>query len=356
MNYQYPVLDGHYHILLGWQNAAGQDFIQSTKAYLDSRGFSSLNICAVPFLAEYSTDVSNNILAALCKVQMPELYIHGGIVYDTASAQEQMQESFAFTTQYRELMEIGFDGIKMLETKPSEIRRLKHSMDDELYEDWFAAIERDGTHIVWHVADPRHFWIREYVSDEFVERGWFYGDGTYPTQEEIFRQVETVLSRHPKLNVTFAHFYFHGDLPDRLENLFVRYPNVNVDITPGWEMYAAFAKDPTYWRGFFTRHADRIGFGTDSCDENEGSPEIADIVYRFLTTSEEQEVFGIRFSGIALEGIPLQMILEGNFRRRVGERPRPICRDALRRYIEKYRSLIADDELRKLIDRAKEAL
>ncbi len=356
MHYGSPVLDGHYHILLGWQNAAGQDFVQSTSAYLESRGFASLNICAVPFLAEYGTDVSNNILAALCKVQMPDLYIHGGLVYDTVPVPERMGEAFAPVAQYRELMEIGFDGVKMLETKPTEIRRLGRSMADALYEDWFAAIERDGTHMVWHVADPAHFWIREYVSDEFVERGWFYGDGNHPTQEEIFGQVETVLARHPDLKVTFAHFYFHGDHPHRLEELFARYPNVNVDITPGWEMFAAFARDPAYWRDFFIRHADRIGFGTDSCDENEGSPEIADVVYRFLTTAEEQEMFGIRFPGIGLDGEPLQKILEGNFRRRVGASPKPICRDALRRYIEKYSPLIADDDLRVLIDRAKEAL
>ena len=358
MNYTYPVpvLDGHYHILLGWQNAAGQDFIRSAKAYLDSRGFSSLNICAVPFLEEYGTDVSNNIIAALCKVHIPELYIHGGIVYDAVPAPDGSQAPFAFADQYRELMEIGFDGIKMLETKPSEIRRLKHSMDDPLYEDWFAAIERDGTHIVWHVADPGHFWIREYVSDEFVERGWFYGDGTYPSQEEIFRQVETVLGRHPMLNVTLAHFYFHGDHPDRLEELFARYPNVNVDITPGWEMYAAFAGDSAYWRDFFIRHADRIVFGTDTCDENEGSPEIADTVYRFLTTAEEQEVYGIRFPGIALDEISLRKILEGNFRRRVGEQPKPVCKEALHRYIQKYRPLIADHELCRRIDRAAETL
>ena len=309
-----------------------------------------MNICAVPFLQEYNTDVSNNILAALCKLQMPELYIHGGLVYQQTDVSGQTEEALSPKTQYTELMEIGFDGIKMLETKPTEIRNLGRSMDDEFYKDWFAAIERDGTHIVWHVADPAHFWVREYVSDEFVARGWFYGDGTYPTQEAIFTQVENVLERHPNLKITLAHFYFHGDMPHRLETLFSNYPNVNVDITPGWEMYAAFARDPAYWRSFFTRYADRIGFGTDTCDENEGSPEIADIVYRFLTTNDEQEIWGIRFPGIALDSEPLRKILEGNFRRRVGNTPKPICCGALKRYVEKYRSLIRDDHLRALID------
>ena len=352
MDYRHSILDGHYHILLGRFNHKGQDFIRSTRAYLESRGFASLNICAVPFLAEYQTDVSNNILAALCKLEMPHLYIHGGLVYSTSPAPKAMPAEFDPALQYRELMEIGFDGIKMLETKAAEIRRLGRSMDDPLYTDWFSAIAQDQTHLVWHVAAPAHFWIREYVSDEFVARGWFYGDGTYPSQEEIFRQVEAVLDRHPDLKVTMAHFYFHGDEPWRLEWLFEKYPNFNVDITPGWEMYAAFARDPAYWREFFQKHAHRIGFGTDTCDENEGSPEIADIVYRFLATNEEQEIWGIRFPGIALDDAPLQLILEGNFRRRVGETPRQINRAALKRYIEKYSPLIGNPDLRAYIEEA----
>ena len=352
MHYHHSVLDGHYHILLGLSNGAGQDFIESTRAYLQSRNFSSLNICAVPFLAEYQTDVSNNILAALCKLAMPHLYIHGGLVYPETPVPTALPADYDPALQYRELMEIGFDGIKMLETKPAEIRNLGRSMADPLYEDWFAAIERNGTHMVWHVADPGHFWVREYVSDEFVERGWFYGDGTYPTQAQIFEQVETVLSRHPMLKVTLAHFYFHGDTPERLEWLFAKYPNLNVDITPGWEMYAAFARDPAYWREFFTKHAHRIGFGTDTCDENEGSREIADIVYRFLTTTDEQEIWGIRFPGIALDDAPLRLILEDNFRRRVGDEPRPINRKTLKRYIEKYSHLIRNADLRAYIEEA----
>ena len=351
MKYSRKVIDGHYHILEGWFNHSGQDFVGSARAYLDSRGLETLNVCAVPFLDEYRTDVSNNILAALAKVYLPQIYIHGGLVYDA--------DSLPVTDsgeQYRELMEIGFDGIKMLETKPTEIRRLGRSMADPVFEPWFDAIEKDGTHMVWHVADPGHFWIREYVSQEFVDRGWFYGDGTFPSKEEIYDQVFTVLGRHPMLKITFAHFFFMADEPQRLEDVFRRYPNVSVDVTPGWEMYAAFARDPGYWREFFVKHADRIGFGTDSGDESDGSPEIPDIVYRFLTTTDEQEIWGIRFPGIALDDASLERILRTNFLRRAGNTPKPVNRAALKRYIAKYRHLIADTALRERIDSAAEEL
>ena len=340
-------IDGHYHILEGWFNHAGQDFAGSARAYRDSRGFEAINICAAPYLDEYKTDVSNNILAALCKMRLPGTYAHGGLIYSDDHTPACSPEE-----QYRELMEMGFDGIKMLETKPSEIRRLGRAMDEPLFEGWFDAIEKDGTHMVWHAADPGHFWIRECVSQEFVDRGWFYGDGTYPSKEEIYRQVMTVLERHPSLKVTFAHFFFLGDEPQRLEEIFEKYPNVNVDITPGWEMYAAFGRDGRFWREFFVKYADRIGFGTDSGDESAGDPGIPDIVYRFLTTEEEQEIWGIRFRGIALDDGTLEKILRGNFLRRVGNSPRPVNLDALKRYTEKYRHLIADAGLRDRITEA----
>jgi len=341
------MIDAHYHILEGWFNHAGQDFAESAQAYLHSRNFDALNVCAVPYLDEYKTDVSNNILAALCKIRLPRVYAHGGLVYsdDHTPAEDP-------AVQYRELMEIGFDGIKMLETKPSEIRRLGRAMDEPLFEGWFDAIEKGSTHMVWHVADPGHFWIREYVSQEFVDRGWFYGDGTYPSKEEIYRQVFAVLEKHPALKITFAHFFFLADEPERLEEIFRKYPGVNVDITPGWEMYAAFARNPGFWRAFFMRYADRIGFGTDCTDEECGSPQIADTVLRFLTTTEEQEIWGIRFPGIALDEQSLEKILCGNFIRRVGASPRTVNREALKRYIEKYRHLIADESLRARIDEA----
>lgn len=352
MLYKHPVIDGHYHILEGWTNYDGMSFVESTAEYLRASGLSSLNICAVPFLEEYNTDVSNNIMAALCKLQIPNVYIHGGLVYDGAPVPEKMIPEMSPEVQYRELTEIGFDGIKMLETKPSELRRLGRSMDEPLYENWFSEIEKNGTHMVWHVADPAYFWKRECVTQEIIDCGWYYGDGSYPTQESIFEQVENVLKRHPMLKVTFAHFFFCGDEPEKLEDLFAKYPNVNVDITPGWEMYESFAKDPAFWNGFFTRHADRIGFGTDSADDFCGSPKMSDVVYTFLTESGKHEMYDYYFTGIALDDDTVRKIVHDNFTRRVGEDPKPINRAALKRYIEKYRHLINNEEMRRHIDRA----
>ncbi len=352
MTYKYPVIDAHYHILDGWFNWDGQTFTESTEEYLRNSGLKTLNVCAVPFLEEYKTDVSNNIIIALCKLQMPELYIHGGLVYENAPVPETLPTELSPETQYRELMEIGFDGIKMIETKPCELRRLGRPIDAPVFDNWFSEIEKNGTHMVWHVADPAYFWKRECVSQEIIDCGWFYGDGTYPTQERIYEQVENVLQRHPKLNVTFAHFYFLGDDPARLERLFETYSNVNVDITPGCEMYVSFSKDTEFWRSFFTRFADRIEFGTDTADESAGSASLPDIVYRFLTEDTVQDIWNVQCRGLALNEDVARRILHDNFTRRVGKQPKTIDRAALKRYIEKYRYMIKDHDILERIDRA----
>lgn len=349
MKYDRPVIDSHYHIY-GWYGADGREFWDSTLDYCRARNFRTINLNALPSVKR---DVSNNIIAALYKLRHPEIYAHGGLTYDVYPVPEVMTEGMDPLTQYRELMEIGFDGVKMLEAKPTEIKVIGRRVCDELYEPFFAAIERDGTHMVWHSGDPDFFWDPAQTTPWRIERGWFYGDGTYPTYEDIYRQVDAVLLRHPKLNVTFAHFFFLAEDPQQLErDYFEKYPNVNVDLTPGVEMYGSFGKNPEYFRDFFIRHADRIEFGTDSSDRctveiNMGK---CDPVFEFLTTDHSLGAWNYQFRGLELPEEVTDKILGGNFIRRVSQSPKPIQVQALKAYAAKYRHLIRDEKVRANID------
>ena len=349
MKYPMPVIDSHYHIY-DWFGVDGREFRESTLDYCRAREFRAINLNALPSVKR---DVSNNIIVALYKLRHPEIYAHGGLTYDVYPVPEVMTEGMDPLTQYHELMDIGFDGVKMLEAKPTEIKAIGRLVCDKLYEPFFEAIERDGTHMVWHSGDPDTFWDPAQVKPWQIERGWFYGDGTYPTYEEIYQQVDTVLHRHPKLNVTFAHFFFLSGDPRRLErDYFEKYPNVNVDLTPGVEMYGSFGKDPAYYRDFFIRHADRIEYGTDCSNHNtvEGNMKTCDPVYEFLTTDHQMESWNYQFWGLNLEENVLEKILGGNFIRRVSETPKPINVEALKAYTAKYRHLIRDEKVRSLID------
>lgn len=349
MSYQQPVVDSHYHIY-DWFGVDGREFWDSTLDYCNARGFRAININALPSVKR---DVSNNIIAALYKLRYPEIYAHGGLTYDVYPVPDNMTAGMDPLTQYRELMEIGFDGIKMLEAKPTEIKAIGRLVCDDLYEPFFAAIEEDGTHMVWHSGDPDSFWDPDQVKPWQRERGWFYGDGTYPTYEEIYRHAEAVLQRHPKLKVTFAHFFFLSGDPQRLErDFFAKYPNVNVDLTPGVEMYGSFGKDPAYYREFFTRYADRIEYGTDCSNHNtvDGNLKTCDPVYEFLTTDRDFNCWHYEFRGLNLDKPVQEKILAGNFLRRISEKPKPINKEALKAYVNKYRYLIRDAQVRSLID------
>lgn len=343
MEYKKTMIDSHYHNY-GWYNHGDRDFFQATEEYMQAVHYRAININALPSV---DWDVSNNIMAALFKLRHPHVYAHGGMVYDTYPVPEAVSPGMEMEAQYRELMEIGFDGIKMLETKPTEMKVIGRGVDDPIYEGLFAAAERDGTHMVWHVGDPASFWDPELAPPSCIENGWFYGDGTYPTLEEIYGQVFAVLDRHPKLKVTFAHFFFMSDNPQRLEQIFAQFPNVNVDLTPGSEMYYNFSADRTYFREFFTRYADRIEYGTDCSDEGIITNHVkhVGVITRFLTTEEEITDWSNNFSGIGLDEPALDKIFYENYLRRAGQQPKSINVTALKAYVAKYRHLIRDPQV-----------
>jgi predicted TIM-barrel fold metal-dependent hydrolase len=195
-------------------------------------------------------------------------------------------------------MQIGFDGIKMLETKPTEQKSYAIEIDDPYFDGLFSACETNSTPMIWHVADPASFWDINRIPKRFLDRGWFFGDGTYMTHDRIYAQVYNVLERHPRLKVTFAHFFFMSETPEALETLFKKYPGVSVDITPGAEMYADFRKNHSYYRDFFIKYADRIMLGTDT-SVNGGDmtrfSQRCQAVRDFITTN--QDVFIIAHLG-----------------------------------------------------------
>ena len=264
MKFSKQVIDSHIHPRDLYVRG-GRDCRDTLKEYKESRGFRAINLAAIP---AYSTDVRVNMAAAMFKIRHPENYIHGGLLYAEYPVLGDMPEGMDPLTQYRELMEIGFDGIKMIETKPNCAKQLGRNITEPMYEPMLAAIEEDGTHTIWHVADPEVNWDINRVLPEHLKNGWFYGDGTYPTQEELFEQTYTVLKRHPKLNATFAHFFFRSWYPEQVEKYLFQYPNVAVDLTPGREMYEAFGKRREYFKEFFTKYADRILYGTDVTIKN----------------------------------------------------------------------------------------
>lgn len=161
------------------------------------------------------------------------------------------------------LIEMGCDGIKMLEGKPQ--MRKKHPIPDfdaPVWETFWAWAESRQVPILMHINDPEDFWDAENAPAFAVQQGWLY-DESYVNNEAQYAQILNVLSRHPRLCLCLAHFFFMSAQLYRLALILDKYPNVRIDLTPGIELYENLSRNIDAARGFFARYSKRIIYGTD---------------------------------------------------------------------------------------------
>ena len=351
------VIDGHLHI----EAFYGEEgcFIDSFEKYRNEAGIANYNICAIPCLTGNANEISsaaNNIQCAFYKLAHPDVFVHACLEHFAKEIPPTIESEFDYVTQYKELMEIGFDGIKMLEGKPTYHKTIgKNLLHPELMR-FYAEVEKDNTHIVFHVNDPETFWDPNEVSEEHKNIGWFYGDGTFATHDELYSQAEAVLEAFPNAAITLAHFYFCGDTPEKLQALFDKYPNLCVDITPGTEMYHSFEANHDFYREFFEKNSERILAGTDGTHPLPARFPIwcIDRLYRFIATTDVVSAFDDKpLTGLALSEEASANILYKNFERRVSPQAKPINKAALKAYIDKYLPTITAEntaaEIKKLV-------
>ena len=335
------VIDAHLHIE-GWENEEG-DVTTAFEPYKAQRNLKAVNVCGLPS----HNGAGNNIMCFFYKLANPSVYCHGGIVHIDKPITDTPPVGFDTLTQYRELMELGCDGIKMLEGKPSYHFTLGSSLNTPSLDRLYAEIEKNGTHLIYHVNDPDEFWDREKAPKSAFDDGWFYGDKDYASFEEIQRQAEIILERHPNIKVTFAHFFFNAKNPEYLISLFEKYPNMCIDITPGTEMYLSFNENYEYYREFFTKYSDRILLGTDGTFPwaTKYHSHMCDNLLRFLSTDEKElQVYDLRVKGLNLPENAVLNIAGKNFEKRVSSEPKPINKAAFKAYIEKYWFSLCDED------------
>lgn len=292
-----------------------------------------------------------NILPLLFKAMDRRIYAYGSLIYPEVPCRE-LTGKFDPVGQAERLLEMGFDGIKILESKPDQRKKLQLPLDSELLAPFFAYLEKNGVPILWHVADPSAFWDAARAPAFAVEAGWIY-DGSFSTRESIYSEVFHVLDRYPDLKVIFAHFFFMSESVERAREIMERYPRISFDITPGIEMYEDFSKAPAQWGAFFSDYAGRILFGTDADEfgedimcEDEKSPVItAEHILRFLSGAGPFGFWGREVTGIGLAERALREICRDNFFRLTGERRR-VDFARLREYAEDFGGRIPDEKTR----------
>ena len=337
------VIDTHLHVE-AWENEEYKSFIDCFEGHREKSGIKSFNICCLP---SPMRAVCNNMMAAFYKLKHKNTYVHGALDHIIWPITEDMPKGMDLVTQYKELMAMGFDGIKLIEGKPTALKPLGGNLNHPALNKLYAELEKDNTHVVFHINDPESFWDMSTISQGEIDQGWFYGDGTYPTYQEIRDMAHKLFESYPKLKVTLAHFFFCGENPEHVAELFEKYPNLCVDLTPGCEMYHSFEANYEYFKEFFKKYSDRVLLGTDGTFPWLTKCHVwcIEVLYKYIATTEKTMAFNDEIlTGIGLTGEDKENILYKNYERRVGESPKEINKPLLKAYIDKYKSLLSEDE------------
>jgi predicted TIM-barrel fold metal-dependent hydrolase len=242
--------------------------------------------------------------------------------------------------QAQQYAQMGCDGIKMIEGKPTSRQRMDIPVTDPYFAEYWECVEEIGTPIVWHVNDPEEFWDPEAIPQWAKERNWGYGPDDV-TKEQLYAEVDEVLQRHPRLRLIFAHFYFLSADLGRAARFLDEHPTVSFDLAPGVEMLYNISRDPAAGREFFVEYADRIVFGTDLASGLKIPEAVAraGIVYRWLESEDEFRVpeeadfllgppeDGV-ICGMSLPDDTLARIYRGNFMDLAGPEPKPLDAEA----------------------------
>jgi len=225
--------------------------------------------------------------------------------------------------------EMGFDGIKKIEGKPSCRRRTATSLDDPVFEPMLAWLEEHDIPVLSHVNDPHEFWEPEKMLPLWIEQGWGATEEN-PSFEAVREEVFRVLDRHPKLRVVFAHFFYAHYSLEEADEILDKYPNVCFDLTPGTHYYD-MEKNHDAFRDFLIRRADRILFGTDTMEFSDaGFPENNRDI---LLDDKVHDLYGFTVHGYHLPDDAAEKILCTNFLRFVGENPRKVNREKMQSFL-----------------------
>lgn len=245
-----PIADSHIH--LDW-NMPLSERIELLKKVIEKNNYDTVTVCPVPFVHDRITtcrDFTVNLCAMYAKCAIPgRVYSFAGLSHH---CDELLNTKEFYLEQVEYYMQAGYDGIKMLEGRTGEHNAYGCGIDDSKYDLFYKYCEDNEIVIVSHIGGPEGAWH---------EGGRLYG--THPDLNDLYKEVDNVLTKFPKLKLVLAHFYFITEHIDKAADVLDKWENVYFDLTPNQFMYLDFQKQPKEWKKFFEKYQDRIVYGTD---------------------------------------------------------------------------------------------
>ena len=173
----------------------------------DACGIDMINILGMPVASEKRMALfMQNPSMALAKLLRPGKIYAFPIVYDYCPGIS--IDKIDYAGQVKSWMEMGFDGVKMVQGKPSVYKEIGGiGLDSPLLDTYYSLIEEKNLALVSHVGDTPELWDKSKAHPNAAKFGWNYWDGTYPTMEKLRSEVNNILSKFPNLRLILAHFY-----------------------------------------------------------------------------------------------------------------------------------------------------
>ena len=321
------VIDAHIHMVDDFSDV--QAMFERMRTAYRAAGFRA--VCFVNDTSAGRLFLHKNLLSILYKLLYPhdEVYLFAGLDYHVPG---KTLEADGFGAQARALLDIGFDGFKMYEGKPSARKRIgSRSLLDPAYEAFYETLAARGAPAAIHMGDPPYFWNAGMCDADVFENDWYFGDTTYASYDMIEREIREVLQRYPKMKVIIPQMaYCTGDF-DRLSEMLERYPNLTFDLGPTGEFYAACQEQREEAKAFFRTYAERVVFACTGVAKDPASiaPK-AEKLIELLCGGDEPIVPRERWNEVFADG----------FTRLVGA-PRQIDRERALAYLEEISAYLA---------------
>ena len=206
-------------------------------------------------------------------------------------------------------------------------------VDDERFEPIFAHLEKIGSPLLMHIAEPLACWrpLEERSPHYNYYRNfphWHMANHPdKPSHEALMVARDNVVARHPNLTAIGAHLgsqeYSLEVMAERLD----RYPNYYIDTSARFLDLTLF--DPKDVHDFIVKYQDRILWSTDvvkrgpdaEMPEDELDTRLKDFRFRYNTefrfyeTDDEIEFGRFKFKGLALPDDVLEKIYVTNAQR-----------------------------------------
>lgn len=315
-----PIIDGHTHIRF---DRPVDDTVVTCETVMKKFGYDKIQVCALPYFS-----IDENYKAFYIKSKLsPRIFVSAGLEHHY----DERDTADYYLKEIKRYHKMGADGIKMFEGKINLYRKIKKTLCDSVFDEFYAYAEENKIPIILHLGDPLFVWDKSKCSQYALDNGWFITENE-PTREEFRAQIECVLEKFPKLHLILAHMYFMGDELERAEAMLNKWENVCFDITPGGEMFIGFTNRYDEWREFFIRYQERILYGTDTyfnipadAVNIEKYPRIK-LVRNYLESKDifKEESMNYPFKPFNFSGEILEKIYYKNFIRIYGGNPRTL--------------------------------